>query len=164
MLAAFNSVAIAQSGTGLTGKYYDASTFATLVTTGTDATVNFDWGTAIPSGTASTNANTFSVVWSGQIEPEFTEPSTFYVAADDSATLWINDQAVCHRSFAQSGNPTTTGQIKLEAGKKVNIRQYDELTGTASVKLEWATASRPGEVIPAATLLIDAPFTSISLL
>jgi hypothetical protein len=48
--------ASAQSGTGLTAKYYDTSIFTTLVTTRTDATVNFDWATAIPSGTAITNA------------------------------------------------------------------------------------------------------------
>ncbi len=152
LITALASVASAQTGTGLTGKYYDVSTFATLVTTRTDATVNFDWGTAIPSGTTITDADYFSVVWTGQIEPEFTEPYTFYVTADDSATLWINDQAVCHRSFAQGSTPIT-GQIKLEAGKKVNIRlEYVELTGTASVKLEWASASRPREVIPTARL------------
>ena len=115
--------------------------------------MNFDWGTAIPSGTAITNADYFSVVWTGQIEPEFTESYVFYLTADDSATLWINDQAVCHRSFPQSGNPPIIGQIKLEAGKKVNIRlEYSEQTSSALVKLEWASASRPREVIPTARL------------
>ena len=146
-------LANAQTGTGLTGKYYDTSLFTTLVTTRADATVNFDWGTAIPSGTAITNADYFSVVWTGQIEPEFTESYVFYLTADDAATLWVNDQAVCHRSFPQSGNPPITGQIKLEAGKKVNIRvEYSEQTANAAVKLEWASASRPREVIPTARL------------
>ena len=44
------SSALAQSGTGLTGQYYDTSTFTTLVTTRTFATANFDWGTSIPAG------------------------------------------------------------------------------------------------------------------
>ncbi len=145
--------ASAQSGTGLTAKYYDTSIFTTLVTTRTDATVNFDWATAIPSGTAITNADYFSVVWTGQIEPAFTEPYVFYLTADDSATLWINDQVVCHRSFPQSGNPPVIGQIKLEAGQKVNIRlEYSEQTSSARVKLEWASASLPREVVPPARL------------
>lgn len=143
----------AQTGTGLTGRYYDTSSFGTLVTTRTDTTVNFDWGTAIPSGTAITHPDYFSSVWTGQIEPEFTEPYVFFVSADDSATLWVNDQVVCHRSFPQSGNPAITGQIKLEAGKKVNIRlEYAEQTASSWVKLEWASASRPREVVPGARL------------
>ena len=147
------SSAFAQSGTGLTGQYYDASTFTTLVTTRTDATVNFDWSTAIPAGTAITSADTFSAVWTGQIEPEFSEPYVFYLTADDSATLWVNDQVVCHRAFPQTGNPAVTGQIRLEAGKKVNLRlEYVEQTSSALVKLEWASASRTREVIPMARL------------
>ena len=144
---------LAQTGTGLTGRYYDTGTFTTLVTTRTDAAVDFNFVTAIPTGTEITNGETFSVIWTGQIEPEFTEPYVFYLTADDSATLWINDQVVCHRSFPQAGNPAFTGQIKLEAGRKVNIRlEYAEQTGSAWVKLEWASASRARGVIPAARL------------
>ena len=53
------------------------------------------------------------MVWTGQIEPEFSEPYVFYLMADDSATLWLNDHA---------GNPVVIGQMKLDAGKKVNLR------------------------------------------
>lgn len=54
-------------GTGLTGEYYDNSDFTSLKVTRTDATVNFNWGANAPvSGVA---ADTFSVRWSGQIEP-----------------------------------------------------------------------------------------------
>ena len=77
------AIATAQSGTGLTGKYYDTDTFGTLTTTRTDATVNFNFGTAIPSGTAITAATTYSIAWSGQIEPQFSELYTFTVTADD---------------------------------------------------------------------------------
>lgn len=93
------------------------------------------------------------MVWTGQIEPEFSEPYVFYLTADDSATLWVNDQVVCHRTFPQTGNPAVTGQIRLEAGKKVNLRlEYVEQTSSALVKLEWASASRAREVIPMARL------------
>ena len=93
------------------------------------------------------------MVWTGQIEAEFSEPYVFYLTADDSATLWVNDQAVCHRAFPQAGNPVVTGQIKLEAGKKVNLRlEYVEQTGSAWAKLEWASASRPREIVPSTRL------------
>lgn len=63
----FAAVSNAQTGTGLTGKYYDTETFGTLVTTRTDASINFNFASAIPAGTAITAATTYSVAWSGQI-------------------------------------------------------------------------------------------------
>lgn len=142
----------AHAQNGLTGQYYDTATFGTLKTTRTDATVNFDWGAAIPSGTAITSADTFSVAWSGQIEPEFSQLYTFYVTADDGARLWVNDQLVLLRSFYATPSEVR-GQVALTAGQRVNLRlEYIEQTGNASVKLEWSSASRAREVIPSARL------------
>ena len=147
-----STVVAFSQGTGLTGQYYDTAAFGTLKTTRTDATINFNFGTAIPSGTAITNADTFSIAWSGQIEPEFTALYTFYVTADDGARLWVNDQMVVCRTFAAAG-PEMRGQVQLQAGQRVNIRlEYIEQTGSASVRLEWSCASRAREVIPTARL------------
>lgn len=135
-------------GTGLTGQYYDNANFTTLKTTRTDASINFDFSSGMPSGTTITNADTFSIAWSGQVEPEFTELYTFYVTADDGARLWINDQMIASRTFFTMPSEMR-GQVNLEAGKRVNIRlEYIEQTGGASVKLEWSCASRARGVIP----------------
>ncbi len=139
-------------GTGLMGKYYDSSVFTNLVTTRTDATINFNWGTNAPPGTAITNGDTFSVIWTGQIEPQFSELYTFYLTADDAGRLWVDDQCLMARSFSQ-GNGEMRGQIRLKAGHRVNIRvEFVENTGNASVKLEWASPSRAREVVPMARL------------
>ena len=141
-----------QAANGLTGQYYDTATFSTLKTNRTDATVNFDWGTAIPPGTALSAADTFSVAWVGQIEPEFSQLYTFYVTADDGARLWVNDQLLVTRTFV-SAAPEMRGQALLKAGARVNIRlEYIQQTGSAKVKLEWSCASRAREVIPAVRL------------
>ena len=139
-------------GTGLTGQYYDTAAFTTLKTTRTDVAVNFNFSSGIPAGTAITNADTFSIAWSGQIEPEFSGLYTFYVSADDGARLWVDDQMIASRTFFTT--PTEMrGQVNLEAGKRVNIRlEYIEQTGGASVKLEWSCASRAREVIPTSRL------------
>ncbi len=143
---------VAQAGTGLTGQYYDTAAFGTLKTTRTDASINFNFGTGIPSGTAITNADTFSIAWSGQVEPAFSALYTFYVTADDGARLWVNDQMVVCRTYAAAG-PEMRGQVTLKAGQRVNLRlEYIEQTGSASVKLEWSCASRAREVIPTARL------------
>ena len=139
-------------GTGLTGQYYDTATFTTLKTTRTDAAVNFNFSNAIPSGTTITAATSYSVAWSGQIEPEFSGLYTFYVTADDGARLWVNDQMIASRTFFTT--PTEMrGQVTLQAGKRVNIRlEFIQQTGGASVKLEWSCASRAREVIPTSRL------------
>lgn len=152
LLASSFAASVWAAGTGLTGQYYDTASFGTLKTTRMDATVNFSWGTAIPSGTALTDADTFSVVWAGQVEPEFSEAYTFYVTADDGARLWVDDQLIVARTFSQ-GAGEMRAQVKLVAGQRVNLRlEYVEQTGTAAVKLEWSSASRAREVIPAARL------------
>lgn len=148
-------VAAFSQGTGLTGQYYDTDRFGTLKTTRVDASIDFSWGAAIPSGTALTSGDTFSVAWSGQVEPEFPERYTFHVTADDGARLWIDDRLVALRTFAQGGSELR-GQVELTAGKRVNLRlEYVEQTGNASVKLEWSSSSRWREVIPAARLYPD---------
>ena len=140
--------ALAQTGTGLTGKYYDTETFGTLKTTRTDASINFNFGTAIPSGTAITAATTYSIAWSGQIEPQYSELYTFTVTADDGARLWVDDQMIVGRTFYQSPGELR-GQIRLKAGHRVNLRlEYIQQTGNASVKLEWTSASQTKQVVP----------------
>ncbi len=152
LLPVWTLPAFAQSGTGLTGKYYDTESFGTLKTTRTDATVDFNWGTAVPSGTALTSADTFSVVWSGRIEPEFSELYTFYLTVDDGARLWIDDQCLVARTFYQAPEELRA-QIRLKAGHRVNIRvEYIESSGTAKAKLEWASTSQPRQVVPSARL------------
>ena len=45
------------------------------------------------------------------------------------------------------------GQIRLKAGHRVNIRlEYTQATGNAFAKLEWTSASRPKQVVPAPRL------------
>ena len=146
------SSSLAQSGTGLTGQYYDETEFSSLKTTRIEGPINFNFGSTIPPGTGITHADSYSIVWSGQVDPEFNSLYTFYVTADDGARLWINDQLVVCRTFVAT-DPEMRGQVQLQAGQRVNIRlEYIELTGNASVKLEWSCGSRAREVIPQARL------------
>lgn len=140
--------ALAQTGTGLTAKYYDTDTFGTLVTTRTDASINFNFASAIPAGTAITAATTYSVAWSGQIEAAYSELYTFFVTADDGARLWVDDQMIAGRTFYQAPGEIR-GQIRLKAGHRVNVRlEFIQQGGPAAVKLEWASASQTKQVVP----------------
>lgn len=152
ILLLLNVVASAQTGTGLTAKYYDTETFGTLKTTRVDPGIDFNWGTGIPAGTALTSADSFSVAWSGQLAPAYSELYTFYLAVDDYARLWVDDQLLVGRTFYQGGS-AMRAQIRLKAEQRVNIRvEYAEKSGSAFAKLEWESNSQPRQVIPAARL------------
>lgn len=137
------------AGTGLAGKYYTNTTFTGTAVSRTDTNINFTWpGSPI----AGVDSNNFSVAWTGQVEPEFTELYTFYLTADDAARVWVDDQLLVGRTFFQ-GNGEMRGQMRLKAGHRVNLRvEFIGFTGNAGVKLEWASPSRVREVVPMARL------------
>ena len=78
------------TGTGLTGEYFNnTSLTAPVVLTRTDATLNLRWGGGSP-GTG-VNADQFSVRWTGQVQPRYTDTYTFYLMSDDGSRLWVNN-------------------------------------------------------------------------
>jgi hypothetical protein len=150
------------TGTGLTGQYYDNRDFTALKLTRTDATVNFDWGTGSPSSTGKTKiaADTFSVRWTGSVQPRYSETYTFRTETDDGVGLWINGvqmwKPTYERTAAEGGIANTSpyeASIRLEAGVKYRIEmRYYENTGGARAKLLWRSASQAQQVIPQSQL------------
>ncbi|HEX6288136.1 MAG TPA: PA14 domain-containing protein [Herpetosiphonaceae bacterium] len=141
-------------GRGLVGAYYDNPDFTALKRTRVDPTVNFDWGYGSPD--AALETSTFSVRWSGQVLPRYSEIYTFVTHNDDGVRLWVNDQLLIDdwRDHAVSEHQ---GTIRLQAGVPVSIRlEYYENHGNAVVRLLWASPSQPRQLIPASQL-IPAP-------
>jgi glucose/arabinose dehydrogenase len=145
---------IGQIGTGLRAEYFDNVDFTNPVLTRTDATVNFSWGSGSPA--PNIGADTFSVVWSGQVEAAFSETYTFFTNTDDGVRLFVNDQLIIDRFVDQS--PTeVSGTIALVAGQRYNIRmEYYENAGGAVAQLRWASPSQAKQIIPQARLF-DTP-------
>jgi glucose/arabinose dehydrogenase len=142
------------TGTGLRGEYFDNIDFTNSKVVRTDSTVNFDWANGSPDGTIAND--TFSVRWTGQIQPKFGEEYTFYTTTDDGVRLKINGQTVVDR-FVNQPSTTATGKITLAANQKYDIvMEYFENTGRANAQLEWSSASQ-GRQIVAATQLYGAP-------
>jgi uncharacterized protein (DUF1800 family) len=116
----------AATGTGLTGKYYDtsSSTYANsanfnsaqLKVTRVDPTVDFNWVAASPDPLI--GADTFSVRWTGQVQPQFSEEYTFVVNCDDSAKLWVNGQSLTLK-VASTANSAGTYNYDSATGNVV---------------------------------------------
>ena len=135
------------TGNGLKGDYYAGSNFNTLKYSQTDRTVDFDWAAGSPNQTV-LGTDSFSVRWSGQIQPEYTENYTFYVTAGEGAKLTING-TVLFDNLSAVGATTQSGSLSLISGQKYDILlEYSEATGNASCKMEWQSTSQMRQTVP----------------
>jgi hypothetical protein len=135
------------TGTGLKGEYYDNADLTNLVFTRTNPTVNFDWGNGSPAG--SIGSESFSVRWTGFVEPLFNETYTFKTFSDDGSRVWVNGQLINDDWKIQRGGNTTSGTIALLAGQRYSIKvEFFENSGGAAMQLFWSSPSQPEEIVP----------------
>lgn len=136
----------AGKGNGLTGEYYDKIDFKDLKITRTDNTINFNWGKSSPHPQIA--SDTFSVRWTGKLEPKYSEKYTFHTYSDDGVKLWIGDHLIINKWKDQSVTEHS-GKIQLEAGKKYEIKlEYYENKVDSVIKLFWSSKSQRKEIIP----------------
>jgi hypothetical protein len=149
------------TGTGLAATYYDNANFTGATVTRTDPAVNFDWASGAPA--AGIGADTFSVRWTGQVQPQFSETYTFYTQSDDGVRLWVNGVAIVN-NWTDHALTENSGTIALTAGQRYDIRmEYYENGGLATARLLWSSPSTPKAAVPTARLYPSAtpPATSI---
>jgi hypothetical protein len=141
-----------ETGSGLTGEYYSgAASFANLVFTRTDATVNFNWGSGSPG--PGIGINDFTVRWSGQVLAPVTGNYTFSTVSDDGVRLWVNGQRVINNWTDHSTTTNNAAPIALVAGTKYAITmEYYERGGGAIARLLWTHPGQSQIVIPQSRL------------
>jgi hypothetical protein len=157
-------------GTGLKGTYFDGEDLTTETYSRIDGTVNFDWKNNMPA--PGIQDGNYSVRWTGQVEPSFTETYTFYTDAHGGTRLWVNGQLIIDNWQAHN-RTVQQGSITLEAGKRYDIKlEYSETNGVGAVQLLWESPSQAKDVIPQNQLYpvgvpanpaADASETSIAL-
>lgn len=138
------------SGTGLRGDYYDNLNFTGTRVRRMDPTVNFDWGGGAPA--AGIGEDTFSVRWTGKVQPRYSETYTFYTVSDDGIRLWVNDQLLID-NWTDHGPTENAGLLALQAGQLYDVKlEMYENGGGAVAQLFWSAPSVLQEVIPATQL------------
>jgi PA14 domain/Bacterial Ig-like domain len=137
------------TGTGLIGDYYSsqAKTFIDPPTLERlDATVNFDWGTGSPD--PSITPTTFTVRWTGLVQPHYSQTYSFYTTTDDGARLWVNGQKLIDKWVDQAATEWS-GTIALTANQKYGlVMEYYQNLGPSSSKLSWSSTGQVKEIIP----------------
>ena len=144
------------SGSGLLGQYFtNASlTYASttnfnvtnLFLTRVDPTIDFIWGGTNAGPNLSNGV--YSVRWTGQIQPQYSETYFFDVRSDDGAKLWVNDQLLVDKWVGQTVTDWTNA-IALQAGTRYNLRlEYLQNGGSAQAHLYWYSADQSKQIIP----------------
>jgi hypothetical protein len=149
------------TGTGLRAEYFNNRTLtAPAVFSRTDATINFAWGTASPA--VGVGSDRFSVRWTGQVEPLFSQTYRFFTTSDDGVRLWVNGQRIID-NWTDHGPTENSGTIALSAGQKYDIKlEFYENTGGATATLAWSSPSQAKQIIPAPQLYA-APVSATNL-
>jgi GH43 family beta-xylosidase len=138
------------NGTGLQGEYFPTRDLTGTKITRADTSLNFDWRTEAPM--PGIPADGFSARWTGQIQPRYSETYTFQTYADDGVRVWVDGKKIID---GWKDRPATAdqGTIKLEAGKKYDIRvEYFDNVNEARLALYWLSPSQPFEPIPQSQL------------
>lgn len=142
------------TGAGLKAEYFKGTDFDTLSFAKIDKKIDFEW----LKSPVSTSDN-FSVRWSGQIQPLYSEEYTFSITSGDGARLTI-DGTVLFDSLQATGSTTKVGKITLVAGQKHDIVVEYRSTGSKpGCMLEWESASHPRQVVPF-TQLYSGPLST----
>ena len=137
-------------GTGLTGSYFNTTNLSGPALTRTDPTVNFSWGTGPPA--AEVRPDNFSVRWTGQIQPLYSETYRLYTLSDDGVRLWVNGHLLVN-NWTDHSATENSGTITLQAGKKYDIKlEYYDHTLNAVAKLLWSSTSQSKQAIPQSQL------------
>jgi hypothetical protein len=145
------------TGNGLKAEYYKGSDFDTLSLTKIDKKIDNEWLT-----TPVTKSDKFSVRWSGQIQPLYSEEYSFYLTSGDGARLTINGTTLFD-SLQVTGRSIKTGKITLIAGQKYDIVvEYRSIGSNRTCMLEWESASHPRQVVPF-TQLYAVPVSTTGL-
>lgn len=138
------------TGTGLLGEYYDNLNFTGSRVLRTDASINFSWGSGVP--VAGIAADSFSIRWSGEIQPLYSETYSFYTTSDDGVRLWINNQLLID-NWTDHAATVNQATLSLLANQKYAIRlEYYENTGDATIKLEWSSTQQSRQIVPSSQL------------
>ncbi|HEX9707206.1 MAG TPA: PA14 domain-containing protein [Steroidobacteraceae bacterium] len=130
------------TGTGLTGRYYNNTIFSGAAVLQRVEAVNFGWSTGSPG--PGVNSDQFSVRWTGFVEATATGTFQFQTRASDGVRLWVNGNLVIddwanHASAVDS----TSGNITLTRNQRYTVTlEYYDNTGQAVARLKW---KRPGQ-------------------
>ena len=134
------------NGNGLQAEYALASNPGAPILTTNESTVDFD-DDYLTEGTEAVGDNSFTVSWTGKVQPIYSQQYTFHTSAAGGVMLKIGDRTLCD-SF-EKANVNSSDTITLQAGKQYDLEVVYNKTGQKGFcTLEWESASQARQRIP----------------
>ncbi len=159
LLLAITETSFGQSGDGLKGVYYLNPNLTSASVTVVDPVVSYRWYGCPPQPGMS--GTSFSVRWTGQVDPGYSEPYTFIVDVNGGVSMIVNGTVLVNQ-WTDFPPPVHgfSGVVTLTAGTPVSI-EVDYFTNGANpttdlVQLFWQSPSQANEYIPRESLFSGA--------
>lgn len=138
---------VLMAGTGLKAEYFDNADLTNHKFTRTDATINFNFGSAAPD--ASMGADTYSIRWTGQVEAPVTGSFTFYVRQDDGFRAWGASFRAIDHFVEHDHTDEHSFTYNLVAGQRYAVRiEYFKGTGNGEIQLRWSGPGIAKQIVP----------------
>lgn len=134
---------------GLLGQYYGDKNLSLLKFTRVDSAINFDWGDKSPSDSLS--VDNFSVRWTGRVKVNKSGWYTFYVASDDGARLWIDNNKLIDAWYDHSLKKFSRITYLSSGFHDIKLEYYEN-SGRAAVMLSWKGPGIATGIIPQSNL------------
>ena len=134
------------SGSGLAAEYFNSPSFSGSPVSRVDGTVDFSWGTGSP--TASIGSDDFSVRWTGELQPRYSETYTLSTVTDDGVRLWVDGQLVIN-NWSEHSSTEDSASLTLQAGRRYPVKlEFFEKGGLATARLLWSSQSQAKQAVP----------------
>src|SRR5688572_21574172 len=115
---------------GLSAVYYNNLDFTGTTYQRTDPNVNLQVGNGSPVPGV-IGPDTFSVRWTGTVEPQHTQTYTFYTQSNNGVRLWVNGKLIIN-NWIEHNLTENRGSIALVAGRRYDLRmEFYDNTGVA---------------------------------
>ena len=135
----------------LKGEYFNSIDLTNPAFTRIDSNVSFsEWASGVHYKITS---NKYSVRWTGQIEPQFSEKYIFYIGSGGGHRLWIDNKLIVEGWMENYPDTFASMPIYLIAGQKYDIRlEYFNDNTNSVIGLFWSCPSLPLEYVPQSQL------------
>jgi hypothetical protein len=142
-------------GKGLKGEYFNSANFTNPALTRIDSNVSFsEWSAGVHYAI---KGSTYSVRWTGQIMPQYSEPYTFYLGSGGGHRLWIDNKLILDSWTEHYPDSFASSPVTLVAGQLYDIKlEYFNTEGGTGIGLLWTAAGLPLEYVPQSQLYTDA--------
>ncbi|GAA4410361.1 PA14 domain-containing protein [Nibrella viscosa] len=136
-LSLTGSLALAQTGNGLKGEYFNGPNFEQKAYTRTDPQVSFDWNWRYPA--PGVQREYFSVRWTGKLYAPTSGKYRFSATVDDGVRIWVNGKKVIDE-WRKQDDTQFVGEITLQ-GKHyydLKVEYYNDWKGSI-IFVYWET-------------------------